>query len=467
MLEFLDLCGFDERESGEQLPRLQEVFARLGIGDADVREAKERLHTYYDTDLQGVRKTMRIILKDLADVVLVRDEGRQKVIHACMAPGFETLGTAINTYSREVGLIYPNFTFMVMLGCVFGKFLPVLDAAEKLWLRSGVVAHCGMVKTRLGLFALGMVPLPDMTLTTGFSCETSPKSNELIEEIYGIPALYVDACQDRQMSEYPDFKRTTIFAAKSMRRFSGRVRQITDFELTDDMVWRAIEARRPITAAMQRVTHVIRHSDPLPIGSAHLNLMSTLGAIPYPVEQIPDVVDALDTLHEELLERRRKGVGVTPKGAPRVLAICPMNYSDPRLEHLANRMGLALVASDFEFASEQRLSGAGIVNPDDPYDIIAQHLHQSPAQLLGGRIAIILDTCRKLDVAGVLNHYHVGCRVVAGDAMAIKDAVTRELGIPVLTFEWENFDPRAYDEEQFETKLEMFRGMMEATRDSR
>ncbi len=34
-------------------------------------------------------------------------------------------------------------------------------------------------------------------------------------------ALYVDACQDRQMSEYPDFKRTTTFVAKSMRRFSG------------------------------------------------------------------------------------------------------------------------------------------------------------------------------------------------------------------------------------------------------
>jgi hypothetical protein len=31
-------------------------------------------------------------------------------------------------------------------------------------------------------------------------------------------------------------------------------------------------------------------------------------------------------------------------------------------------------------------------------------------------------------VDGVLNHYHVGCWVVAGDAMAIKDAVTRELG---------------------------------------
>ncbi len=158
---------------------------------------------------------------------------------------------------------------------------------------------------------------------------------------------------------------------------------MTGFELTDDMVWRAIEARRPIAAAMQRVTHVIRHSDPLPLGSAHLNLMSALGSIPYQAERIPDVVDALDTLHEELLERRRKGIGVTPKGAPRVFAVCPMNHSDPRLEHLVNRMGLALVAFDFEFASEQGPSGAGIVNPTIPTtssrSISISHLRSSSA----------------------------------------------------------------------------------------
>ena len=130
---------------------------------------------------------MGVLLKDMTDIVLLRDEGARKVIHSCMAPGFEVLGTAINTNSEDVRLTYPNFTFMVVLGCMFGKFVPVLEAAEKLWLRGGVMRHCGMVKSRVGLISLGLHPRPDLTVTTGYLCDTSPKSNEIMEESLAIP----------------------------------------------------------------------------------------------------------------------------------------------------------------------------------------------------------------------------------------------------------------------------------------
>jgi benzoyl-CoA reductase/2-hydroxyglutaryl-CoA dehydratase subunit BcrC/BadD/HgdB len=48
-----------------------------------------------------------------------------------------------------------------------------------------------------------------------------------------------------------------------------------------------------------------------------------------------------------------------------------------------------------------------------------------------------------------------------GDAMLVRDAIQKELGIPVLTIEWDNFDPRSYNHEQYEAKLETFRAMME------
>jgi benzoyl-CoA reductase/2-hydroxyglutaryl-CoA dehydratase subunit BcrC/BadD/HgdB len=59
-----------------------------------------------------------------------------------------------------------------------------------------------------------------------------------------------------------------------------------------------------------------------------------------------------------------------------------------------------------------------------------------------------------------LNHYHVGCRSVAGDAFIIKDEITKKLGIPVLSLEWENFDPRVYHHEQYKTRLELFKSMI-------
>ena len=46
------------------------------------------------------------------------------------------------------------------------------------------------------------------------------------------------------------------------------------------------------------------------------------------------------------------------------------------------------------------------------------------------------------------------------DAMLIEEAVRKELGIPVLLLEWENFDPRVYNHEEYKRKLEVFKAMM-------
>ena len=76
------------------------------------------------------------------------------------------------------------------------------------------------------------------------------------------------------------------------------------------------------------------------------------------------------------------------------------------------------------------------------------------------RIPLIIEGCRKLNVAGLFDRYHVGCRSVAADAMLIEEAVRKELGIPVLLLEWENFDPRVYNHEEYRRKLEVFKAMM-------
>jgi len=462
MIEFLRMCAYEEKEIESEIPRVQKAFNRLGITREDTKHAMERLAIYYDMDLRGVRKLFGIFLKDLVNIVLMRDEGRKKIIHACMAPGSEILGSAIMSRSDDIGLINPNFTFMVIMGCVFGKFVPILQAAERQWLRRGVVSHCGMVKARLGILSLNLIPMPDLTVTTGFTCETSPKTTELIQELYNIPACYIDTCQDRDAAEYPDASRSTVLAAKSMRRLGQRIMEQTGFEITDDMLWETLDKRRAFGQAMERVIGLIRASDPLPLKSTHLNILNAFGAIPFKKKELSDAIDALNTLHEELLERTRKGIGATKKGAPRVLAVLPNHHSDPRLEYLANQLGIAIVASDFEFSSGQDTSGEGVKDPHDPYDVIVQHLHASMAQPLYGRIAIILKACRDLNVNGVQNHYHVGCRYVAGDAMTIKNAVMKELGIPVLTLEWENFDPRVYNHEEYRSKMETFKSMMSA-----
>jgi hypothetical protein len=159
-------------------------------------------------------------------------------------------------------------------------------------------------------------------------------------------------------------------------------------------------------------------------------------------------------------------VGVVAKGAPRIISLNPHHMADPRLEHLLSELGIGMVSSETGFFAPHGGRDPDGEKPKDPYEKLSQALRTSLAQSLSARAAIIVETCRRLKVDGVLGKYHVGCRMGAADAMLTKDAITRQLGIPVLLMEWEGFDPRAYNEEQCRRRLELFKDVLISSRQS-
>ena len=90
-----------------------------------------------------------------------------------------------------------------------------------------MVAHCANVKTILGPIASGLFPKPDLLVTAGILCETSSKTLDLLQEIYGIPVTYIDTCQDRELGEYLDTtERASELEAKSMRRLVEKIQVV-------------------------------------------------------------------------------------------------------------------------------------------------------------------------------------------------------------------------------------------------
>jgi benzoyl-CoA reductase/2-hydroxyglutaryl-CoA dehydratase subunit BcrC/BadD/HgdB len=460
MRELLALCGYEAHEMETELPRVRKAFAKLGITAEDILPGKQRLAAYFDMELKGVKKLFGLFLRDLVNITLAKEEGKKKVIHGCMAPAFDVIGSALTSNSRDVCVVVPNPPFMVVFGFIFDKFVPILEAAEKQWLKSGLVSHCAMVKTRLGLFALNLIPRPDLLITSGSLCETSPKTNDLLHEIYDIPTHCYDTVQDRELWEYPDSSRAIRLSATGMRRMVQRVQEEVGFEITDNMLREVLRVKAGFAAAVRKVHELIQQSDPVPIASTHDNLLTWLSPVPLNIDNLVAATEAVNTLHQELQERVDRGIGAVEKGAPRILSILPFHHTDPRLEHLVNQVGMAIVATDMEFTATSGMPASTATATDDPYEEMSQYLQASLLLHLGGRMSVILNACKRLNVDGVLNHYHVGCRGVAGDAFILKDAITKKLGIPVLSLEWENFDPRVYQHEQYKTRLELFKSMM-------
>ena len=463
MIDFLTMCGFEAAEAESELPRIKRAFDKLGIAAEDIERGKQRLTTYYDMELKGVRKLLRLALRDLVNSVLAREDGKKKVLFGFMAPVFEIVSSVLVSHSHEVHAAHQAWSPLLIMGSVFDKMVPVLEAAERKWLKAGMVAHCCNVKSILGLFTLDMLPKPDLLVTTGFSCETSPKTINVLDELYGIPGFCYDTCQDRSFNTYEaDSERTVGLVVKSTRTLVERVQEVVGFKLTDRMFQEMLDARAELDNTVGTLRHLIENSDPLPISAPHENLLMVLYALTLSIDDgLPQAIDAINTLREELQERVDTGIGVVEKGAPRILSLLPAHHSDPRLDHLVGEMGMAIVACDPGFMVP--FPGS----PKDPYAMMSLHLQGSLATSLPRRVRLIIEGCKRLKVDGLINRYHVGCRAVAGDPFIIAEAVGRELGIPVLTLEWENFDPRVYNREQYIRRLELFKMMLDANMERR
>jgi benzoyl-CoA reductase/2-hydroxyglutaryl-CoA dehydratase subunit BcrC/BadD/HgdB len=455
MIELLKLCGFQEQELDGQLPRVEKAFSRLGITAEDLEKGEKRLKKYYAVELEGIRKVIRLCVLDLVNAMLLKEEGKKKIIYGIMAPGFETISSALVCESDEVYSMHQSWSFLFVVGCIFGKLVPVLEAAEERWLKPGAVAHCGNVKTFLGQIALNLIDRPDLIATSGLMCETAPKTLDLIHEIYGIPIACYDACHDRELHTYTDATRRMVhMAAKSMRRLGERIHEVVGFEITHEMLWNAIEAKAGLQEAVGKIRTLIEKSDPLPLSPTHDNLWMCLTSLTFSPDNMPKAISALDILYEELLQRVSEGQGVVEKGAPRILAMCPAHHADPRLEHLITELGIALVAGDTGFmVPYEEMS-------QDPYEAISIFLTSSLFTGLAKRIPMFVKGCKELNIDGVLNRFHVGCRMVTGDAFLLGESIKDEVGIPVLTLEWENFDPRVYNHEDYRRRLEIFKEMM-------
>jgi benzoyl-CoA reductase/2-hydroxyglutaryl-CoA dehydratase subunit BcrC/BadD/HgdB len=457
MIELLKFCGFTAHDIKTELPRVERAFEKLNLTAVDIERGKQRLTKYYDVKLEGVRKAFRLCVLELVNSVLAREEGKKKIIFGFMMPGFETIGSALMSKSKEVFAAHHSWAFLLVIGCIFDKLVPILEAAEKKWLKAGAVAHCANLKTLLGIVDLDIIPKPDLMVTSGFMCETAPKTLDLLHELYQIPVCCLDTCIDIGAVDSSETNDRTINLAKqSLRRLIEKIQEVVGFQITDDILWEALEARSPFDNILGKLQRLIHSSDPLPISPTHDNIWMILSSLTYDSETISDAIDTANTLYREIQERVNNGFEAVPKGSPRVIGEMFAHHADPRLEHLACEMGIAIMPATAAASMIIRLDR----EMKDPYEVMSLATGGSRSAGFIQKIPDQIKLCKRMNIDGVLQRYHVGCRTVVGDAIVTQNAVQKELGLPVLLLEWENFDPRAYQHEEYKRQLEVFKTMM-------
>jgi benzoyl-CoA reductase/2-hydroxyglutaryl-CoA dehydratase subunit BcrC/BadD/HgdB len=460
----LKLCGFNDKELREEEPRIQRAFDKLGVTPKDIDIALERIATYYGTDLQGMLRAIGVAIRELADTMLAAEDGK-KIIYASLPNAATDILGAVSYHSGgKVHTAFPDVLVLQVMGCLFNKLDRILEAAEKSYLRAGA-AECSLLQTRVGLYILGLIPRGDLLLSMGFLCDALCKSDEMLQELYGIPVVYIDSQQDHGKN-WDDIFRGVDYFAEEIRECKRKVGELVGFEITDEMVLASRSFRRESALTAMKVAELVMDTDPPPFNAASLMFVRLLRAQPISEKNMPKLTEAIRLLYQELKERVRQGYGVVPKGAPRIFYGPLVSTSDPSITDMIEKLGIAVaLTEDSIFQPDGSTSprvepiGAG----KDPWERAAyQILQRSIQACLPMRLSAIKGALRRGKFDGGIELYHYACRYFAGDPKMIKDAMQREFDVPFLVLEGDLYDPRYYTAEQLRTRIESFAEMLKA-----
>lgn len=456
----LKLCGFKGEEISGEGSRIERAFERLEIGPDDIPAAEDWIMRNHDVQLLGVRTLLGARLKELIDLVWAKDEGKKVVYY-----GFPTIqGPGMSIRAAAPDKIYsgcPDVVLCHTMGQIFNKLTPILEAGEENGLPPGH-GLCTLQTIRTGALAKGIIPVPDLALTSSYYCDAGSKNDELLHQRYGHPAIYVDGSMDSRWGEYPDYlpERVEFLGAQLEGLFAG-VRKILGVEVTRDAWDKAMSISRHLFAGIARSDELIK-ADSMPVSQAEIGLATWLasGCTGRAMAEGPL---AIDILNQEIRKRVEEGIGVVEKGAPRVMTLIT-SYSDASITRMMENEGLAVCAT--LFSTPPPKSGTQRSHDSLGKTIAEREMRIGFFHSSYGKVQRTAKAVEELKIDGIIWNYQFNCRPLSLTSHLMKSWLEKNLGIPTLSLEMDSFDSRSYSAASLRTRVETFADMLRARKAS-
>ncbi|MFC1822076.1 2-hydroxyacyl-CoA dehydratase [Thermodesulfobacteriota bacterium] len=446
--ELLELCGFEQEEIRKEQSRVKEAFHILGIEQEDVDTGKKRIETFFDVDLQGIRKTLGLWIKELIDMVLARQEGK-KIVYTSFPPVSE-ISAALALASEEIYCCAPEIVLSNTLNLIFNKINPVLEAAESHGLAPGI-AFCSYLQTRLGAIVKGIIPKPDLLIPSSYMCDLTPETDQILHEGYHIPVSYIDNIMDVKGDDWPNIDpRKVKYLAHEMKNAVEKFTQLFGCKIPESDIRQAIHMRDKLAQPTNEIM-MLTQADPVPLGQNNFSIVGLLAASCIR-RALTEGVEVMELLRQELDERVRAGKGVLLKGAPRVLLT--MAPHDPTFIALIESLGLAITGT----AGAPTPSSSGPSAYTSFWDRIAEGLMKKRGGQYSswGYILQLKELADLWDVDGLIFWTHYSCRQYSIFPLKAKEIIEKELNIPVILLEGDYCDFRVHNTETMKTRLETF-----------
>jgi len=448
--ELLKLCGYDDQEIETERPRVEKAFKKLGLGPEDIERGENRTRKLFDTSLEGMRMSLGIWMKELIDLTLSKDEGK-KIVYANY-PSIKPPYLAAMYASDDLYVGTPELVLDIVMGMVFDKINPLIEAGEENGLAPGL-AHCALLQARIGAITQGIIPMPDFLLNSSHFCDQSPKTDELIHELYGVPIAYIDSIMDQNWGDWPETSGRRIeYLGARMNQALEKLGEVLDIKVTEESWQMATRENAKGWANYLTLIELVAGSDPQPISQADLSVPFWI-VFGTPTRRVDDYNKAIGILLKEVKQRVDQGKGVVEKGAPRVGWYLP-SAVEPEMFHMVEECGISIAVNYSGWVTPMELT-----RPN--YRAYAERhaentLRTGPVHSVQGFIERWKVVCERWNLDGVIHNYLFSCRPLCMPAFMIKKAIQDDLNIPVLALEYDVWDKRDYGVGQVRTRVETF-----------
>ena len=453
----LTLCGFEPEDIQQEGARVARAFEIAGLDAGDCKVAEERLHTYFDIELMGVRKFLGIWIKEFTDMVLAREEGKKLVYPSY--PSYPQISSTIVAASEDIYCAPPEVVIDHVLGQIFDKLSPVLEEAEQNCHLPPGLANCSFIQARTGVVEKGIIAKPDVVISSSFFCDQVANADELyFGHRYGIPVEYVDGMIDQDGNKWPNNHPELVkYGAQELREAFKLVEDITGTKVTEEAIKSGGIAAAKCAMAYMSIFEMLQ-ADPMPLSHKDFGLITWCLRTGVRRGQT-EGPKAANILVKELKKRVDAGIGVLPKGSPRVyMTLPPLN--DPSIVGMVEDVGLAVAATLHSVIISPSVQAASEYT--DPYERIADMNMRSPHYHSNlGYSRAITELIKKMNLDGALNAVLFSCRPIAPLGLTFSQLCKQE-GIPILTIEFDLYDSRDYSAQQLRTRVETFAEMLKA-----
>jgi benzoyl-CoA reductase/2-hydroxyglutaryl-CoA dehydratase subunit BcrC/BadD/HgdB len=454
--DFLRLAAFDEGEIPGILPDWRMAAEKLGLSREDVEFAiREWLPTYWDLDSLGIRKLIGAWMREAIDICKANEYKKQgtKIVYGILpAQTINYLGVKIAGGDR-VYVSFPDIVQVYILNGFFHKIEPFLNAAET---DGGIVygcRHCALNKTRIASRMNGIIPSPDVIWTWGFNCDEGPKTDEYINcyidddwkvEITRIP-------HDTHFGEVDDenVERTEYLAAQ-MKYSLDKVQEITDIIITPEAMDKAVKSFGRLAMKVGNLQRLVCTPDPVTLDGSALHLAQNILFIPFNTG-LSYMEDAVDQMTRDAIQRVKDGVGVAPKGAPKLGAYF-VPAAVPWVNKIFKNNGVAMTFSMVVTLAERQMKPPSY---EDPYMASAEAwLRMGVGMNMGLEVEDTIEKVLAMKPDAMLMGFFDFDRWLGAHQKIMARMVEERTGVPHFYLECDFWEDRDYSQEALCTRIE-------------